>query len=93
MGVGSAARASGGGKCTRGRKVSCGFGITTRPPPYIPYARPFRLRAPTHTEYLADSKHQAAAFTVLAAMSAVLSVLCTVEPEAVLEAAIPGVRA
>ncbi|PNW71573.1 hypothetical protein CHLRE_16g659800v5 [Chlamydomonas reinhardtii] len=41
-------------------------------------------------EYLADSKHQAAAFTVLAAMSAVLSVLCTVEPEAVLEAAIPG---
>ncbi|KAG2441815.1 hypothetical protein HXX76_003424 [Chlamydomonas incerta] len=41
-------------------------------------------------EYLADAKHQATAFTVLAAMSAVLSVLCIVEPEAVLDAAIPG---
>ncbi|KAG2451738.1 hypothetical protein HYH02_003518 [Chlamydomonas schloesseri] len=41
-------------------------------------------------EYLTDSKHQATAFGVLAGLSAVLSVLCIVEPEAVLDAAIPG---
>jgi hypothetical protein len=43
-------------------------------------------------EYLAPPANQAAAFGALAALSAVLSVLCCVQPEAVIDVALPKVR-
>ncbi|PNH05659.1 hypothetical protein TSOC_008065 [Tetrabaena socialis] len=40
-------------------------------------------------EFLTDPAHQASAFGTLAATSAILSVLCCVEPEAILDLALP----